>query len=33
MSGSDWICPICGALNDPDDVVCVNTARHDGEDD
>lgn len=34
MSGTGgWICPVCGALNDPDDVVCVNTPQHDGEDD
>lgn len=30
MAG-EWICPICGELNDPDDVVCVKTAQHDSD--
>lgn len=33
MAGKGWICPICRAWNRDVDVVCVNTAEHDGEDD
>jgi Zn-finger in Ran binding protein and others. len=29
MSSKDWICPICGYLNDADDMVCAKTAEHD----
>lgn len=32
MAG-EWICPVCGELNDATASTCVNTPTHDGEDD
>lgn len=32
MAG-EWICPVCGALNDATASTCCKTPEHDGEDD